>query len=152
MKKYTKEQFIEAVMNSTSMRRTLQKLGVAPFGGNYATARKHLKQLNLDTSHWLGRGWARGKKLDYLIKPIEDYYSGTRGISTYKLKNRLLRDRILTHRCMKCNSIEWFDKPIPLELHHIDGNSKNNSLDNLQLLCPNCHTLTPNYRSKNNRQ
>jgi predicted HNH restriction endonuclease len=39
--------------------------------------------------------------------------------------------------------------PIPLELHHIDGDKTNNTLENFQLLCPNCHALTDSYRGKN---
>ena len=41
------------------------------------------------------------------------------------------------------------DKPIPLELHHINGVHSDNRIENLQLLCPNCHALTDNYRCKN---
>lgn len=48
-----------------------------------------------------------------------------------------------------CGNTEWLDKHIPLELHHINGNHKDNRLSNLQLLCPNCHALTDNYRGKN---
>ncbi len=43
----------------------------------------------------------------------------------------------------------WLNKPIPLELHHKDGDNTNNELDNLELLCPNCHALTDNYRGRN---
>ena len=54
-------------------------------------------------------------------------------------------------KCMKC---EWNEKhpiteKIPIELEHKDGNSENNSLDNLELLCPNCHSLTPTYKALN---
>ena len=53
------------------------------------------------------------------------------------------------YKCECCNNIEWMGKPIPLELHHIDGDNTNNTLENLKLLCPNCHAQTDNYRSKN---
>ena len=51
--------------------------------------------------------------------------------------------------CELCNTSEWLDNPITLEIHHIDGNNKNNELKNLQILCPNCHSQTDNYRAKN---
>jgi len=52
-------------------------------------------------------------------------------------------------RCVKCNLSEWQEQPIPLEANHKDGNSSNNVLSNLELLCPNCHAQTDNYKAKN---
>ena len=54
-------------------------------------------------------------------------------------------------RCEKCGNTEWFGKPIPLELHHINGDNNDNSLENLQMLCPNCHAFTYNYGGKNQK-
>jgi 5-methylcytosine-specific restriction endonuclease McrA len=51
-------------------------------------------------------------------------------------------------KCVKCRLSRWSDKPLMLELHHIDGNDKNNNLENAQLLCPNCHSQTHNFRNK----
>lgn len=52
-------------------------------------------------------------------------------------------------KCMKCQNTDWLDKPITLEVDHIDGNSSNNQAENLRLLCPNCHSQTPSYKGKN---
>ena len=52
-------------------------------------------------------------------------------------------------KCEQCGISEWNNLPISLQLHHIDGNTNNNKLDNLMILCPNCHTQTDNYGSKN---
>lgn len=60
------------------------------------------------------------------------------------LRRRLIEDGVRDHRCEKCNNAEWLGGKIPLELHHIDGNRFNNALSNVQLLCPNCHSLEPN--------
>ncbi|HEX2620915.1 MAG TPA: helix-turn-helix domain-containing protein [Phototrophicaceae bacterium] len=62
-------------------------------------------------------------------------------------KIRLLKDRAC--KCESCGLTEWLGQPIKLELHHVDGNSDNNVGENLQLLCPNCHSLTLTYRAKN---
>ena len=53
------------------------------------------------------------------------------------------------HMCEVCKYTEWNDRPISLEMHHIDGNCKNNDFSNLILICPNCHAQTNNYKSKN---
>lgn len=53
------------------------------------------------------------------------------------------------HKCEQCGLKEWLNQKIPLEVHHIDDDHKNNVLENLQLLCPNCHALTENWRGRN---
>jgi len=73
-------------------------------------------------------------------------------ISSFKLKQLLIEHNIFINCCQICGIHEWQNKPISLHLHHIDGNRKNNALDNLQLLCPNCHSQTNNYSGKNKRK
>jgi hypothetical protein len=59
--------------------------------------------------------------------------------------------RIRGHRCQKCAKTTWLGQPIPLEVHHIDGNRSHHADSNLQLLCRNCHALTPNFGYKNRK-
>ena len=146
--KYTKKQLKDAVVSSTSMRQVLIQLGVAPFGGNYDVLRNALKHFNLDTSHFRGQAWNKGLSTGPK-QPIEKYLSNEIEIQSYKLKNRLPKEAIFKHKCSNCRRTTWIGKPIPLELDHINGNNKDNNLENLRLLCPNCHALTPTYRSKN---
>lgn len=68
---------------------------------------------------------------------------------SFKLKNKLLKEGLKECKCEKCNNTEWLGKPIPLELHHINGDRTDNRIENLQILCPNCHAQTDNYRGKN---
>ena len=68
---------------------------------------------------------------------------------TYKLKNRILNEQIKEHKCECCGNTMWMDKPIPLELHHKNGDRTDHTLSNLMLLCPNCHAQTNTYRGKN---
>jgi len=53
------------------------------------------------------------------------------------------------YKCWSCNLDKWLDKPITLEIEHVDGNSGNNNLSNLKILCPNCHSFTDTYKAKN---
>ena len=77
---------------------------------------------------------------------MEAYLSNRTQITSYRLKNKLLQTGLKEYKCESCDLDQWKGNPIPLELHHIDGNSANNNITNLQTLCPNCHSMTSNYR------
>ncbi len=147
LRKYSAKQLGEAVKNATSMRQVLQTLSVAPYGGNYDVLRKAIRHFCLDTSHFMGQAWNKGRTIPPR-QPIEKYLNNTLPIQSYKLRNRLLREGVFEHRCSRCRKTKWLDQLIPLELDHINGNNKNNRPNNLRLLCPNCHALTPTYRNK----
>lgn len=148
MKNYTDIDIINHVKTSTSFRQVLSKLGLKEAGGNYQCLKQSIKRLNIDVSHFTGQATNKGKKFGYK-RPLSDYLNNLNPIQSYKLKNRLLKERIFEHKCYNCNLTNWLEQPIPLELEHIDGNHLNNSLSNLTLLCPNCHAMTPTYRGKN---
>lgn len=145
MKKYTDNDIIEAVKSSISKRECIIKLGLVPAGGNYDTINRHVERLNLDISHFKGQGWNAGRKFPPK-RNIEDYVSNKYYINSHRLKLRLLKEGIKEHRCEYCRRTRWIGTQITLELHHIDGNKFNNNLDNLQLLCPNCHSQTDSWR------
>ena len=90
-RKYTKEQFIQAIATSPSIAQALTKLNVAPYGGNYAVAKSYIKQFNINTSHFTGQGWNKGKKHGPK-RPIEDYLS-----NKFKIKSDSLRTVSYTH-------------------------------------------------------
>lgn len=150
-KKYTAQELINAIQSNKSIRQVLITLGLAPQGGSYATISKAIKKYKIDTSHFTGKGWNKGKSLTPKVN-IQDYLSNQKPIHSFKLKNKLIAENILARICHNCRLTEWLNKPIPIELDHIDGNPLNNNLDNLRLLCPNCHALTDTYRGKNKRR
>jgi len=153
-KKYTKENLEEIVKNSTSFRQVLNKLNLKEAGGNYSNIKIRIKQFKLDISHFTGQASNKNKTFtskksiqDLLI--VDSNYSTGAYYSSYKLNKRLIKEGIKKHQCENCLNTCWLDKPISLELHHINGIRNDNRLENLQLLCPNCHSYTDNYRGKN---
>jgi hypothetical protein len=145
---YTKKEFIEAVKTSHSIRQVLLKLGLNPKGGGgYRSFHQATKDFKVDTSHFKGQGWNKGKFIPR--RSTKDYLSNKFIISSYKLKKRLMKEGLLKPRCSNCGRTKWLGNLIPLNLDHIDGNHYNNNLSNLRLLCPNCHALTSNFAGRN---
>lgn len=103
------------------------------------TLDRYLKLMNIE---YKGNQGLKGKTTGK-YKTAEEYIQGER-VQSSRLRVKLLRDGIKTACCEKCGLSEWLGQPIPLELHHKDGNHFNNALENLVMLCPNCHSLEPN--------
>ncbi len=133
-REYTDEDVVNLAKESFSIAELLRKLDLKEAGGNYANMHKTLQRLSVDCSHWTGQSWNKDKQL----KDWSEYSKAPR------LKKHLITER--GHRCESCNLTEWLSKPIPLELHHVDGDRTNNSKENLKLLCCNCHANTDSWR------
>lgn len=150
--KYTDDQFIDAVMNSQSYRQALMKLGLKEAGGNYSVLKKRIESMGLDISHMTGKSHLKGKTHNYNKKPIDYYLTENSHHQSHKLKNRLIKEGIKNHKCENCGITEWNNLPTPLELDHINGINTDNRLQNLRIICPNCHAQTETYRGKNKKK
>lgn len=71
---------------------------------------------------------------------------------TYNLKKRLYDEGLKENKCEECNCGQWNNKPLECQLDHIDGDSSNHKLENLKILCPNCHSQTPTYAGRNKKK
>jgi hypothetical protein len=151
-RKYTDQDLIEAVESSTAIRQVLTKLGLIEAGGNYATIQRKIEELGLNTSHFVGQSWLKGKTHNFRKKPLNQLLVRGKRYQSYLLKNRILKEGLKKELCENCGLEEWLGSPIPLELHHKNGDHADNRLENLALLCPNCHAMTDSYRGKNIRQ
>jgi 5-methylcytosine-specific restriction endonuclease McrA len=151
-RKYTDQQFIDAINRNFSIRAVLKDLGLAPAGGSYKLLHARVKKLGLDTSHFTGQAHMKGKNHTWAIKiPLEDILTENSHYNSNSLRIRLIKEGLLLPQCSTsdCGVDTWLGKPITLHLDHIDGDNTNNRIENLRLLCPNCHSQTSTYCGRN---
>lgn len=125
-------------------------LGIPKAGCNYRTLKAKAEKLGIDTSHF-NHDFARTHNGRRMIKNMsdEEFFSDKKSHHKNDIKEQYIK-RILNGdaHCEICGISNWQDKPIVLQIHHKDGNNKNNVINNLQLLCPNCHSQTETYSNK----
>jgi len=148
-RKYSNDDVISAVNNNLSIAGVLRQLGLKPIGGNYRTINRLIDILEIDTSHFTGQGWNVGLGFGP-NKSMDDsdiFIADSPYKCSWRLRERYKKATGLSS-CHCCGLSEWMGKVIPLEIHHINGKNTDNRLENLMLLCPNCHALTDNYRGR----
>lgn len=136
-----------AFPHSQSLADLLRRVGLVPKGGNYAVMRRRLAEMGLEISSLKGQRWAAGTRIGR--RSLSELLR--RGVicSGPDLVQRLIEAALMEWKCACCALSEWLGQAIPLELDHINGEHDDNRLENLRLLCPNCHALTPTYRGRN---
>ena len=137
----------QAVLESINLSEVLDKMNIPRAGNNTKTLKDILDKAQIDYSHFTGR--ARKYNTNYI--PAEEYLNSSKFITSFSLKEKLLKEGLKENKCEKCGITSWLGHPITVQLHHIDGNPHNNSLDNLMMLCPNCHSQTDNYCGNANK-
>lgn len=146
------EDFAILVKRSSSYTEITNYFEMFPKGGNIGTVKRRIKSLGIDSSHIKnGKGSNRGKNLPNKTKiPLEEILNGNNPqYKTGHLKDRLYEAGLKEKICEECGLGEiWNGKPIVHHLDHKNGISTDHSLDNLQILCPNCHSQTDTYAGK----
>lgn len=133
--RFSKEEFEQICKESYSMEEICRKVGYSSNSGSVNKIVKNkIDEYGIDISHLKGQGWNAG---------VYDYSKFKYGSIPKSPKDSLVALR--GHQCESCMNKTWLGHEIPLEVHHIDGDRLNNVLENLQLLCPNCHAMTDNY-------
>ena len=133
--KFSKEELEQICKESYSIDAICKKVGYSCNSGSISKIiRNKIDEYGIDISHLKGQGWSAG---------IYDYSKFKYGSIPKSPRDALIALR--GYRCESCMNETWLGHEIPLEVHHIDGDRLNNTLENLQLLCPNCHAMTDNY-------
>lgn len=135
--------------SSISFGEVIQKTGLNACSANsYRILKRLVQQYELDTSHFVQQ--RRG--VNPLQKDMSQVLSNNVFLNPSSLKKRLIKEGKLIYRCSICDQGPvWRDKPLILELDHIDGDPSNNQLNNLRILCLYCHSQTPTYRGRNKK-
>ena len=138
------------ISESTSISEVLRKIGVVDKGGNHTKLVKYLKEHpGINTETLVGRRIQRVNKKGIPLKKLSQVLVENSTGNSHKLKLRLIKEGVKEDICEVCGNTEWMGKPIPLDLHHINGNHFDNRLENLIIVCPNCHRLTDTHGNKN---
>lgn len=161
LQKYTKEWLEELCANSYSLAEVLRKAGRKQAGGNQETLKKKIAEFNIDTSHFTGMLWSKGKTKETderLVKnslnkeqyQLDEVFCENSRVTQKVLRGYVERHNIIEYKCQFCGcNGHWLNTEISLEIDHINGNNKDNRIENLRYLCPNCHATTETYRGKN---
>lgn len=138
----------ENVKKANSMCDLCKLMGKRPTNTNYLHFTKIIEKYNIDVSHFSSLPVQRVKPQK--ISDSEYFVCDKISLkSSFNVKRRILKSGIKEYKCECCGRVQWNGDLIPLELHHINGDRYDNRLENLQLLCPNCHAQTDTYAGKN---
>ena len=107
------------------------------------TLNTYLKKMNI---LYAGNQGGKGIKTDPKYKTAIEYIQNNGEIKSSKLKDKLIRDGLKENKCELCGISSWMGVNLVLELHHKNGNHYDNNLNNLMILCPNCHSIQESHK------
>lgn len=156
--KCSKEYFQDIINKSNSISECLSYFGLENKGSNYKTLRTRIEYDNVDATSLYERVKSntqlRIKNLHKeKTKPLCDFLKENSKCNRNYLKKRLIKEGVLKNECCICmNKGIWNNKILSLQLNHINGISNDNRIENLEIICPNCHSQTSNFAGKNKRK
>jgi len=147
-KSMKREFFVDLVRTSTSMSEILRGLGLKIKGSSLMTLKKYMKFFNVDLSE-IGKTADKNKKKIGRWTNEEVFIENSKA-TTASAKNRILEQSLIEYKCSKCNNDgNWLNEKLVLQLEHKNGKNNDHRLENLEFLCPNCHTQTKTWGCKN---
>ena len=147
--KLSDEQFVELLKKSSTISEVLFKLGYTTKGNSwgYSQIKRRMTDLNLDYSIFKGKSHLANKKSDKISE--QDILRENCKHQRTVLRRYVIKNNLIPYKCAICGCTEWQGKTLSLELDHINGINNDNRLENLRFLCPNCHSQTSTYGSRN---
>ena len=154
IKKLSLDDIKKAVVESVSISEVCRTLGMIE-GSNGTRLKKVIVANDIDMSHFTGQLWSKGKTCldDFRIRKLneDEILSKDSKVSAGTVRELLIKKNLIERKCHCGISDTWNDRPISLQLDHINGNRKDHSIENLRWICPNCHSQTSTFCSKNRR-
>ncbi|PNE43323.1 HNH endonuclease [Streptomyces noursei] len=151
--KWTKEILEPVVALSTSVNEVVRRLGLECVGGHQTNIARRIKAYGIDTSHFSTVVRTENMRYNQRRRTAKEILVEATSAHATRIPNsrlkRAMRELGVEEHCALCG-IEpvWQGEPLPLEVDHIDGNWRDNRIENLRFLCPNCHATTDNYRGR----
>lgn len=142
---YSQKEFMKAWSESFTLSEVLTKLSLNKSGGSTQIIKNTALELQLDSSHFYHK---RKPAIRYSLEEILIQGSPYLG-GNVSLRKRLIQAGMKSEQCEKCELSEWMGEPIPLCLDHVNGDNKDFRIENLNVLCQNCHALTSTWCGKN---
>ena len=143
------EEFKNIVLNANSYSDCLRALGLRTSGGSSTDIlKRRIKELNCSIKHF-NQTNKKSYQAKYSLEEILVENSSYANIAS--LKKRLIKEGALEYKCAICGLTEWLNKPISLQLDHINGINNDHRIENLRFLCPNCHSQTDTFAGKNKK-
>ena len=154
---YTPTELQKLLDESNSYADLLRKIGMSEHGANRLTLRKIINEYNLDltklsNNRQQGNLQALHKIHQKKTKLLTDILQKDTSYKSSNLLKRLFNEGYKEKRCECCGITTWMGKEITFQLHHKDGDHHNNEIDNLEVLCPNCHSQTDNFAGRGTRK
>lgn len=149
----TDEQFVELIKNSTNISEVLFKLGYTIKGNSwgFSLIRKRMSELGISTRDFKGKSALITTSAERIVDPKKLLSKNCKHQRTV-LRRYIIKEGLIPYKCAICGTTEWNGKTLSLELDHINGVNNDNRLENLRFLCPNCHSQTTTYGSKNQQK
>jgi 5-methylcytosine-specific restriction endonuclease McrA len=110
------------------------------------------RKLGLDRSHFTGTAWTKGRPRRDLALPLADILVEGSTYGSARLRERLVAEGLLIAECAECGATQWRGERLPLHLDHINGDHTDNRLENLRILCPNCHSIMKTWCNRRGRR
>ncbi|MFF0625498.1 HNH endonuclease signature motif containing protein [Streptomyces sp. NPDC004296] len=151
--KWTREALRTAVADSTNMCEVLRHLGLEVVGGHHTHISRRVRAYGIDTSHFTPVVRTEHMRHNRRRRTADEILVQATSAQATRTPNarltRALRERGVAEHCALCG-IEpvWRGEPLPPEVDHVDGDWRNNRIENLRFLCPNCHSTTDSYRGR----
>ena len=135
----TKEELEKAVDGARSMTEIVRRLGLNKSSKTFKSIQSQMEHYGISVPY--GRKtWTR--HTDETIFCVDSNYCNK------SLRAKVIKEELVEYKCQGCGISDWQDKPLTLQLDHINGHNRDNRLENLRFLCPNCHAQTDTWGNK----